>query len=164
MNELNSGECFCGSGRSFSECCGPFLSGRAHAPTAEALMRSRYSAFATGNAAYLEATLLPENRPGLYKESISRRENASVWVKLEILSVSKGLQDDATGIVEFVAHYCQNGKNLQQHERSKFVRKEGLWFYTDGILFPMSARAAKTGRNDLCSCGSGLKYKNCCGR
>lgn len=161
-SELDNCPCF--SGRSFGSCCGTYLLGNGFAPTAETLMRSRYAAYATHNFDYLEATLLPEQRGEYDRETASLWSRSSEWIGLEILSVQKGTETDTTGLVEFIAHYNQNGQDLQHHETSRFARKDNIWYYVDDVRPANQVRVSKTGRNDPCTCGSGKKYKRCCGR
>lgn len=111
--------CPCLSGLPIDECCGRFLSG-ASAPTAEALMRSRYTAFATGDADYLLATWHPSTRP-----SSLQLDETVRWYRLDILATSKGSPLDSSGIVEFEAFY----RGGSQRERSSFTREGGRWFY-----------------------------------
>ena len=98
-------DCPCRSGRPFDSCCGPFLSGAAVAPTAEALMRSRYTAFATGVIDYLERTLVPEARPGFDRRDAAEWSRTSTWTGLEIVSTHAGGANESEGFVEFVAHF-----------------------------------------------------------
>lgn len=91
-------------------------------------MRSRYSAFAVGNAAYLLATWHPDHRPDQLD-----LDPELEWRRLDILSTSGGGPLDATGTVEFTAHYRQDGKRGSQHELSRFVREDGQWLYLDGV-------------------------------
>ncbi|QCB92673.1 YchJ family protein [Cellulomonas shaoxiangyii] len=119
--------CPCGSGDTYGGCCGRFLGGAAHAPTAEALMRSRYTAFATGDAAYLRATWHPSRRPARVD-----LDDGTVWRRLDVLRTDAGGPFDDAGVVEFVARYRgPDGPGLL-HERSRFVREGGRWFYVDG--------------------------------
>lgn len=155
-------DCPCGSGRSLDACCGPHLSGEKPAPTAEALMRSRYSAFATGNIAYLEETLLPETRDDFDRDEARQWSENSEWTGLEIRSTTAGREGDEDGIVEFVAHFTMGGKAHIHHETSRFVRRDDRWWYVDGTMGPPPRKAPKVGRNDPCPCGSGKKYKKCC--
>ena len=109
---------------SLEACCGPYHAGQA-APDAERLMRSRYSAFVRGDVAYLLATWHASQRPATLA-----LETAAQWLGLEIK------QHRVTGIdtaeVEFVARFRVGGKAVRQHERSRFVREEGRWYYVDG--------------------------------
>lgn len=120
--------CPCLSGETYGNCCGRFHSGSASAPTAEALMRSRYSAFAVGNAPYLLATWHPDHRPDQLD-----LDPELEWRRLDILATSGGGPLDSTGTVEFTAHYRQDGQRGSQHELSRFVRENGQWLYLDGV-------------------------------
>jgi len=147
--------CPCGSGLAYGECCGPFLSGIASPESAASLMRSRYTAFCLKDAAYVLKTWHPSKRPGILDFS----GDETVWRGLSVLRHEGGGAFDSEGIVEFVASYQQGGKLLRLHETSRFLREAGEWRYVDGDIHP----EAKSGRNDPCSCGSGKKYKKCCG-
>jgi SEC-C motif-containing protein len=157
-------DCPCGSGRTLDLCCGPYLSGTTPAPTAEALMRSRYSAFATGNIDYLQATLLPETAQDFNRAETEQWANSAEWTGLEVRSTSSGGPSDAEGFVEFVAHFKMQGKSHVHHETGRFARQDGAWYYVDGNMGPRPRTVAKIGRNDPCPCGSGKKYKKCCGQ
>ncbi|MDN3905421.1 YchJ family protein [Arthrobacter sp. YD2] len=122
-----SSRCPCLSGETYGECCGRFHAGRASAPTAEALMRSRYSAFATGNVTYLLATWHPDHRPADLELDPDLE-----WRRLDILATTGGGPLDSTGTVEFRAHYRQDGIRGTQQELSSFVREHGKWLYVDG--------------------------------
>lgn len=119
------GDCPCGGGP-FAECCGPFHAGEAEAPTAEALMRSRYSAFALGLGDYLWRTWHPRTRP----EQVALDD--TVWTGLEILDVVDGSDRDSEGIVEYVAHFRRGRQRGTLHERSRFERRGRRWLYLDG--------------------------------
>jgi SEC-C motif-containing protein len=122
--------CPCGSREPYAGCCGALHRGRgsrrATAPTAEALMRSRFSAFAVGDATYLLLTWHPGTRPA----ALELDEDLE-WRRLEILDATAGDRDDAEGTVEFVAHFwdAAGRRRGQQHERSAFVLEDGQWFY-----------------------------------
>jgi SEC-C motif domain protein len=119
--------CPCGSTRSYAECCGPWHAG-APAPDAQSLMRSRYSAFVLCNEQYLLATWHPSTRPGAL--SLNRNQK---WLGLNIVAAS--VTGAASAEVEFVARSrVSNAAAVRQHERSRFVREEGRWFYVDGDL------------------------------
>jgi len=152
--------CPCGSGRAFAVCCGSLLTGVGAAATAEALMRSRYSAFCVRDEAYLLRTWHPDTRPAGVDFDAGMR-----WLDLRIVSTSAGGPSDDEGVVEFVARYKVRGRAARLHERSRFVRVDGLWLYLAGDPEPdRTAGPAATGRNAPCPCGSGRKYKRCCGR
>jgi SEC-C motif-containing protein len=155
--------CPCTSGKSYTECCGPYLSGAALPPTAEALMRSRYSAFATGQIDYLEESLMPGTRDDFDRAGAAEWSSSSEWTGLEVRHVEKGGVDDDAGIVEFVAQFRQQGTDRVHHETGRFARHEGRWYYVDGSMGSRPRQVAKVGRNDPCPCGSGKKFKKCCG-
>ncbi|MFB2596243.1 YchJ family protein [Herbiconiux sp. P17] len=127
--------CPCLSGEVYGECCGPFHRGQAHAPTAERLMRSRYSAFAIGDAGYLLDTWHPDTRPGDLELDAGIR-----WFRLDILGRTGGGVLDAEGTVEFEARYRMRpaapdaaATSGRQHENSSFSRVDGRWFYVDAV-------------------------------
>jgi len=155
--------CPCTSGRAFDQCCGPYLSGTQFPPTAEALMRSRYSAFATGNIDYLHDTLVPDTREDFEREAAEEWARTSEWTGLDIRSTEKGGAGDDEGWVEFVARFRQEGEDRLHHETGHFTKTDGRWFYADGVRGTRPVRVEKIGRNDPCPCGSGKKYKKCHG-
>jgi SEC-C motif domain protein len=120
--------CPCGSGLTLGECCGRLHDGSATAATAEQLMRSRYSAFAVGDAAYLLATWHSTTRPG----SLELDEDVR-WTGLDVLGTTGGSLLAAEGTVEFRAHHRVGGRPGAQHEKSRFVREDGQWRYLDGV-------------------------------
>jgi SEC-C motif-containing protein len=159
--------CPCGSGLGFGICCGPILDGSEPARTAEALMRSRYSAYATGRIEYLAESLHPEHRQDLDLVATRRWSKGARWLGLQVVSTRDGGPEDEEGEVEFIATYKEKGLTKPHHERAKFRRKDGSWYYVDGELVAPETRVhgqPKVGRNDPCPCGSGKKYKKCCGR
>lgn len=126
--------CPCGSGRAYAGCCQPYHQGQP-AATAEALMRSRYSAYVLELEAYLLASWHPSTRP----ESLDlAAEPRPKWQGLEIHSPaacpSGSGPDDDQAHVEFVARYRVQGKAERLHEISRFVREGGHWFYVDGTF------------------------------
>jgi SEC-C motif-containing protein len=158
--------CPCQSGKDYDACCGPVINGTRPAPTAEALMRSRYSAYPKGEIDYLERSLHPEHRHDYDPVAAKDWADKAEWINLDILDVKGGGEDDEQGTVEFVATYRQKGNTLSHHEVGQFTRLNGIWYYADGkIVTPGTVRnqGPKTGRNDPCPCGSGKKYKKCCG-
>jgi len=159
----NPETCPCQSGKAFADCCGPYLSGEKAAPTPEALMRSRYSAFATGNIDYLEESLLPGTRGDFDREAAAEWARSSEWTGLHIRSTTGGGEGDTKGDVEFVALFRQNGQDRVHHETGSFEKQDGRWYYVDGVSGTRPRRVEKVGRNEPCPCGSGKKYKKCCG-
>lgn len=148
---ISDQKCPCGSGLALTVCCGRWLHGDAMAPTAEDLMRSRYTAYVLGLYDYLLATWHPSTRPA----SLGGTELN--WIGLKILTTSQGLTDDSRGIVEFAASYEDRGKGKCLIERSRFVQENGQWLYVDG-----DCKVEPIGRNDPCPCGSGKNFKRCC--
>lgn len=126
-------------------------------------MRSRYSAFATGNIDYLHDTLLPETRADFDRAEIEAWAKNSTWTGLEVRSTEGGQEGDDDGIVEFVARFTLNGKPHSHHETSRFTVHDGRWYYVDGTLGARPRSGPKVGRNEPCPCGSGKKYKKCHG-
>lgn len=127
-------------------------------------MRSRYTAYARGDVAYLARTLAPEHRASFDTADVSAGMKTTQWLGLEILDTAAGSPDDSTGIVEFVARFQAQGQTRALHERSRFRRDEndGNWVYIDGETNLQPVK--KPGRNDPCPCGSGKKFKQCCGQ
>jgi SEC-C motif-containing protein len=154
--------CPCGSGAVFGRCCAPWLSGTAGAPTAEALMRSRFTAFQLRDGDYLRRTWDPAERPA----SVSFEDDARTWSRLEIVATLGGAESDERGVVEFKAQFELGDDTYLLHETSRFHKSEGQWVYLDGAVHYMGKLAHKGEmvRNAPCPCGSGKKYKKCCGR
>jgi SEC-C motif domain protein len=121
--------CPCGTGLTFSECCELFLSASAYPPTAERLMRSRYTAYSLSRIAYLLASWHPSTRPLTLAPDPDRH-----WIGLEVLSRTRGGLLDTAGTVEFRATYRSEGIRRHQHEKSRFVREKTIWYYVDGIV------------------------------
>ncbi|WP_433229612.1 YchJ family protein [Actinomadura formosensis] len=122
-------KCPCGVGARYRDCCGRLHEGRATAETATELMRSRFSAFAVGDEAYLLRTWHPATRP----ERIGV-EDGTRWTRLEILREENGGPGDDKGIVEFRAHYRAEAEPSELHEVSRFVRHDGEWVYVRGKM------------------------------
>jgi SEC-C motif-containing protein len=170
--------CPCGSGLDDQGCCGTYLRGEASPPTAEALMRSRYTAYGRGDIDYIANTLAAEQRGAFDRAGAKAWATQAKWLGLRILRVVGGGPADREWVVEFIATYSQSGKMIEHHEVSQFRRGErGAWRLVSGDTSgsvadrrpraspPQAASqsAAKIGRNDPCPCGSGRKYKKCCG-
>lgn len=154
--------CPCGFGVSVDACCGPIIRDRS-AATAEALMRSRYTAYVLEDVDYLIATHDPQTVGSVDIESTRAWAKDAQWTDLEVVKTAGGGHDDAEGMVEFIAKYIAGGATVTHHERSTFRRVEGHWAYVAGEG-PEPVRASKVGRNSPCPCGSGKKHKKCCGR
>lgn len=150
--------CPCGSLKPYADCCEPYLQGKEPAPTAEALMRSRYTAYVKCNVEYLAATHHPSKRRMGDLDQLRQSCQTTTWQGLSILEVKQGQPTDETGTVEFVALYGTTAV-AQLHEKSRFVKHRGRWLYLDGDLLPPLTPK----RNDPCWCGSGKKFKLCHG-
>lgn len=159
-------ECPCGSGAALDACCGQYIEGKALAPTAEALMRSRYSAYALRKLDYLKETLVPEQQADHDPESVRVWAEESEWLGLTILDTKAGTERDSTGEVTFSAKFRQKGLVQEHREQSRFRKVDDAWYYVDGVLLPPPTvrNESKVGRNEPCPCQSGKKYKKCCGR
>ena len=153
--------CLCGSGIDYHQCCKPFHVGEKLPATAEALMRSRYTAYAMHNASYLQETWDFTRRP----EKIDFSTENIDWLRLEITDTKKGGIKDSKGMVSFKAFYMQGGEEHVMNEISRFTKINGCWFYLDGVIKSIGKVGLQTnqGKNALCSCGSGKKFKRCCG-
>lgn len=153
--------CLCGSSLAYSQCCELYHSGTKLPATAEALMRSRYSAYVLRNGTYLQDTWELSGRPKVIdftKETIE-------WLRLEITDTKKGSAQDNKGVVAFKAFFMQDGEECVMNEISRFTKVNGRWFYLDGVIKSMGKVDLQTnlGKNAPCSCGSGKKFKRCCG-
>lgn len=118
--------CPCGTGLTYGECCYRFHSGEWVAPTAEALMRSRFTAFAVGNSQYLLDTWDPETRP-----SELGLDMGIDFYRLDILEATGGGPFDSTGTVKFQAFYKGLASGVQE-EDSTFRKVNGAWVYSTG--------------------------------
>jgi SEC-C motif-containing protein len=125
--------CPCGSGTAYALCCAPLLAGERDATTAEELMRSRYTAFATGDVDHLVRTWHPRTRPEVLELDPSTR-----WTGLTVVRTERGAAADDEGLVEFVARFeepsAATGRAVtgRLREVSRFARRAGRWVYVDG--------------------------------
>ena len=154
--------CPCGSTLDLATCCGRYHAGEA-APTAEALMRSRYAAYALGRLDYIEATCAGPAGLAFNRAEAEAAQLGTWWIGLEIVSARKGREADSAGTVGFIARYRQQGTESALAETSEFRRIDGRWFYWDRLPDVPQPRVPVPGRNDPCPCRSGKKYKKCCG-
>lgn len=133
--------------------------------TAEELMKARYHAYETCDMNFIKESHDPDNTDGIDWVECEKWAKESKWLGLEIISTSKGGENDKDGIVEFKATYIENGKTIVHHEKSYFVKKNGVWYYQKWLpIVNTRINENKIGRNDPCPCGSGKKYKKCCGK
>lgn len=152
-------KCFCCSGFLYSECCQLALELEKNAATPEALMRSRYSAYSQGMTDYIVTTTHPNQQHLCDPDAINHWATGVEWLKLQVV---KSSENGNRGLVEFVATYKEDGEIKKHHELSVFQKLANRWYYSTGST--PQAPAAKLNRNDPCLCGSGKKYKKCCGR
>ncbi len=141
-----------------ADCCGPLLSGDAVAQSAEQLMRSRYTAFVLKDSDYLLASWHSTTRPA----ELDLSGDTTQWTGLQVITTTRGGAGETAGTVEFIADYRQGGQAGRLHEVSRFRREAGRWVYVDGDIQAPGAQR-KVARNTPCPCGSGKKYKRCCG-
>ncbi len=126
---MKQSPCPCGSGRPFAECCGPLLQGERPPDSAEALMRSRYTAYSLGNADWLSATWHGSTRPATLD---LEQEPRPKWIGLQVKAQRSIDADHAE--VEFIARFRVGGRAHRLHENSRFVREAGRWYYVDGDI------------------------------
>lgn len=171
--------CPCGSQRPLRECCHPIHENACLAEHPEQLMRARYSAHVLGLVDFVVATYHPSCEAEQHREAIAESVNTT-WLGLDVLHSE--IADSGEGFVEFQAFYRDGQDEYCLHERSRFLREDvqsasnmsqQQWFYIDGdypqqhepAIEPKAAPVVsdKVGRNDPCPCGSGKKFKKCCG-
>jgi len=142
-------KCFCDSEKSFSECCELIISGKTKAKTALELMRSRYSAYVLRNGQYLYETCSEKLKNIEEVEAVNRDKTQWICLKVESFSENE---------VTFMAYYKENNHIFVMKEKSLFINENGNIRYDSGKMIE-----AEIGRNETCPCGSGKKYKKCCG-
>ena len=147
--------CPCGSALEYSLCCQRYLSGKQVAPDPSHLMRSRYTAFVIKNADYLIKTWHPSCHAADFRQEIEAGFANTVWLGLTVFEAAPG-RDANEGYVSVVARFSEQNKPGAIIERSRFLKDSGQWYYIDGTR-------PQFGRNDPCPCGSGKKFKKCCG-
>jgi len=157
--------CYCGSNNDFEVCCKPFIDGEKIPATAVDLMKSRYSAYVIKDIDYIVETTHPGVRKSFSKAVTKEWAEASTFTSLEIIELENGNQEDKQGIVEFKACYNEGGSSHVHHEKSLFEKVEDKWFYKGYLPVTKTiVKDKKIKRNDPCICGSGKKYKKCCGK
>ena len=159
--------CPCGSNIAYDECCRPLILGERQAETAEQLMRARYSAYVMKEIDYLRESLHPDHRSDFNEKSTRTWAENADWQKLDILKTAGGGPEDTEGKVEFMAIFTEKGAKKEHHEISTFRKEAETWYLVSGETLPpkqVVRGTPKTGRNDPCPCGSGRKFKKCCGQ
>jgi SEC-C motif domain protein len=131
--DLNSMNCPCTSGKQYLECCGIYHQGKDRPPTAEALMRSRYSAYAVGEIEYLLKTIPLLERKHFDLKAAKQWSSESEWTGLEILS-TKESSDGTKATIEFKARFKVQEEEHEHAERAYFQKTQGRWFFLDGKI------------------------------
>ncbi|MDR1466071.1 MAG: YchJ family protein [Treponema sp.] len=158
--------CPCGSGKQYDDCCEPYILGVSKPLTAVALMRSRYAAYTVGAVDYIVNSCVKKEEEDIDIKSTQTWSEKAKWLGLTIVSAEKGDEVDTEGLVEFEARYEQNGLRDVHHEKASFKKVDDVWLYDEGVIIPETVvrSSPKVGRNEPCPCGSGKKYKYCCGK
>lgn len=159
--------CPCGSGKTYAECCEPIIKGTKKAPTAESLMRARYTAYEKQEIDFIINTCEDSDEVAeIDRKATEDWSKNSTWHGLQILRTEKGTESDEEGVVEFEATYTRKQIRDVHHEMAYFKKINEEWVYSVGQLKTTTVvrEGEKIGRNDPCPCGSGKKYKKCCGR
>ncbi len=146
--------CPCCSNKTYLNCCSTYHDSHSNVDSAEALMRSRFSAYAIGSYHYVLETYHPDSQVHLSEKQIEDSDIGNKWLGLEIVESSKTQ-------VEFKAYYQLDNDFFLLHELSNFIKQNELWYYVNGTIFQDSSQL-KPRRNDPCPCQSGKKFKKCC--
>ncbi|MFT2090894.1 YchJ family protein [Paraglaciecola sp. 2405UD69-4] len=150
--------CFCCSHIPFKNCCQPIIAGNKKAKNAEALMRSRFTAYVLQNYLYILHTYAEAQRQQLSIKELSLSAEGTCWLSLDVISHR---YEAETAQVEFKAFYRVDNHFYVMHELSDFVLENNCWRYTTGEILKSSGEFTPE-RNSQCLCGSGKKYKKCC--
>ena len=164
---MDKNMCPCGSGLAYTACCEPIINGKSKAQTAEALMRARYSAYVKHEIDFIaNSCVRQEGENDIDMDETRKWSEESEWTGLKIHATKQGAAADEEGFVEFSAFYTRNGFKDEHREVAGFKKVNGSWLYAEGRLAGTTIVRAgpKVGRNDPCPCGSGKKYKQCCGK
>lgn len=151
--------CPCGSLDSFQHCCSAYIFAEKTPMTAEALMRSRFSAYAKRAYQYIIDTYHQSTRPNISAQTLAREDLDTRWLMLNVVEC---VNSGEYAFVRFKAFREHCGQYYCLHENSRFVNQRNRWFYLDGTIFDDSG-IIKPKRNTPCLCGSGKKFKQCCG-
>lgn len=160
-------KCPCTSGKDYASCCEPILTRKQKAATAEQLMRSRYTAYATGNVEWIVESQSPDGRAFVDRKATEEWSRRATWHRLEVVETKDGGAGDSEGFVDFKAYYTIADEDITHHEVASFRKEDGEWFFVDGIEVkprPFKRFDRKVGPNEPCPCGSGKKHKKCCGK
>ena len=157
--------CPCGSEATYAKCCQPYIQGKKKAGSAEALLRSRYTAFVKGEIDYILETHHTKTKGEVKREGIEEWSKTSEWLGFNILEIEGGGENDTNGTIKFEVKYRVKGKLEDHREKSLFEKENGEWRFLDAVAAGGTVQRSepKVGRNDPCPCGSGKKHKKCCG-
>jgi SEC-C motif domain protein len=147
--------CYCGSSKTFEACCQPFIAGLKPVESCEQLMRSRYSAYCSHNINYIYNSYHSSSKTENSQSALAAFAKQCHFIELCIMSSERAENE---GFVSFTVKYLQHNTLCQFTERSRFIL-EDTWYYVDGVLSDNTP--VKIGRNELCPCGSGKKFKQC---
>ncbi|MEZ9903154.1 YchJ family protein [Vibrio breoganii] len=163
MSKLSSSLCRCHSQKAYQDCCQPIHTNPSNALTPEQLMRARYCAHELRLVEFVVHTYHPSCNAAAEADVIAESVHGD-WKKLEVVSTEPG-KDDYEGYVTFNAYFIEDKRQYSFTEKSRFIKEDGQWFYIDGEMYdyPLPVKKREIGRNDPCVCGSGKKYKKCCG-
>lgn len=129
-DKMKENQCPCRSGKTYDQCCGPYLKAQKNPGTALELMRSRYTAYVQHNVDHLKKTLWPAQQKTFDRASVLEWAQQCEWKNLEIIKVEQGGIFDQSGVVEFTASYIEESEAKQHHEISQFRRgPDGCWYY-----------------------------------
>lgn len=163
---MNGKNCPCGSGKPYAACCEPVILGKVAAATAEILMRARYTAYVMHEIEFIASSCVrKEGENDIDMDETRKWSEESEWLGLKVHSTKQGGTGDTEGIVEFSATYSRKGMKDEHREVAGFQKIDGKWLYAEGQIVTTTVvrSGPKVGRNDPCPCGSGKKYKQCCG-
>ncbi|AGH44923.1 YchJ family protein [Paraglaciecola psychrophila] len=152
--------CTCGNELTYEVCCKPIIDGKVAAKDAETLMRSRFSAYSLKNYRYILQTYILAQRSKLTISELADSSEDTQWLSLQVIAHYSQVN---MAQVEFKAFYQIHNSYYVMHEISDFVFEAGKWLYADGVIKKDSGELSQE-RNSQCLCGSGKKYKKCCGR
>ena len=163
----NTAACPCGSGKSYEECCAPYHEEKCWPQDTLTMLRTRYCAYAVGAWDYLEKTAWQsEDEEPVTAEMLKERSEGIDWLGLSILQSGRD-EEEGCDYVDYIAAYVVDGVAREIGEHAYFKTVEDKLYYTGGVPLvrePVRREAPKVGRNDPCPCGSGKKYKKCCGK
>ena len=154
MTALLDSICPCQSNKSYEDCCGRFHTHAQFPETAEQLMRSRYAAYVLKNVSYIVDTTVPSQQGLLNVQAIQAWAENTQWLGLQILKTETLSKFQSA--VEFNAVFQGEEGEQTHHERSIFVKIDGRWYFVDPTV-PLPTM------KQPCVCGSGKKFKHCCG-